>query len=187
MRLTFLDFAPQPLQIVELALICGEDVHDHVAQIDQNPRALIVPLDARDFVAFAFGALDDRVGNRTRLNFRAPGDQCKSICENRASADVDRGKVFALAIERGVADDFDQFSDGETPSIAKPNFLAAANVCGAAGSPCRSKYPNDCAIVARIAAVKSEHAKRHSSSRSAYLRPGSSPSARYSTQSSGDI
>ena len=99
-----------------------------MAQVDQNPRTLIVPLDPRDGEAFGFRAFHDRVGNRARLNLRTPRDERERIRKYRASADVDRGKVFALAIERGVADDVDQFSDGEPPSIAKPKALAAANV-----------------------------------------------------------
>ena len=44
---------PQPFQVVERALLGRKDVHDHVAQIDENPGSVGVAFDARDAVAVA--------------------------------------------------------------------------------------------------------------------------------------
>jgi hypothetical protein len=77
-------------------LIGRKNVHDHVAKVEQNPRAVGISLDAPDRQALSFTALDDRIGDGACLNFRTTGDQGKGVGKNRASGDVDGDKILAL-------------------------------------------------------------------------------------------
>ena len=107
MRLALLNLAPQPFEIVELTLFRREDVDDGIAQIEQDPAAIGMALDALDGVAVGLRGLDDRVDDRTRLNLRTAGDDCERVGKNRAAGYVDGNEVFALFFERGVTNDVD--------------------------------------------------------------------------------
>jgi len=134
--LPFLDFAPQALQVVELPLLGREDVDDRVSEIEQNPGAVSVALDSFDREPLSLAALHDGVGDGSRLNLRASGHDCKRVGENRAAADVDGDEIFALFLERGVADDVDQFSDGSTPcALEAEKARRMASVRGAGSRP----------------------------------------------------
>lgn len=107
MRLAFLDLAPEALEVIELALLGSKDVDNRVPQVEQDPAAVGVALDPLHRVAFGFGALGNRVGDRARLNLRAAGNDDERVGEDRAPAYVDGDKIFALFLERGVANDVD--------------------------------------------------------------------------------
>ena len=86
-------------------------MRDDVAEIDEDPAAVGVAFEAANRTALALRRLDDRIGDRTGLNFRAPANDGKRVGENRASVDVDCDKVLAFLIEGCVADNVDQIAD----------------------------------------------------------------------------
>jgi hypothetical protein len=106
-RLPFLDLAPEALEVVECPLLGRKDVDDGVPEIEQNPSAVGVTLDASDRMTGGFCALDDRIGDRARLNLGPSGHEHERIREYRAPAYVDGNKIFAFFFERGVPNDVD--------------------------------------------------------------------------------
>jgi hypothetical protein len=106
-RLPLLNFAPQAFEVVELPLFGREHVDDCVAQVQKNPAAVGVALYALDRMPLGLGALDDRIDDGARLNLRTAGDEYERIGQNRATGYVDGNKIFALFLERGVANDVD--------------------------------------------------------------------------------
>ena len=113
-------------------------MYDGVAEIDKDPAAFVIALDAADCPAVTLDCFDDGVGNCARLNLRTPGDENEGIGKNRSSRDVDGGEIFAFLVERGLARDLDYIADMETSSStlgAMPNVRAAAAVGGASGLP----------------------------------------------------
>lgn len=95
--------------MVERALFRRENVNDHAAEVEKNPTAVSVPLDAHRSYSRLFRRIYDRFGERADVDARAPGDDCKGIGEDGAAAHVDSGKLLSLLVECGNAHDLDQF------------------------------------------------------------------------------
>jgi hypothetical protein len=105
--LPLLDLAPEALEVVELTLLGREHVDDRVAQVEQNPAAVRMALHPSHRVTLGLRPFDDRVGNRSCLNPRAAGHDRERVREDRASAHIDSDEIFALFLERSVANDVD--------------------------------------------------------------------------------
>src|SRR5688500_7815722 len=81
--------APHPLEIVEAAHFGAEQVHDHVAGIDQHPVGGREPFDARIAMAFLLEALGEVRGDRRDLAGRAPGGDHHVVGDARLALERD--------------------------------------------------------------------------------------------------
>ena len=97
-------------------------MNDHMAEVDQDPRAIGIAFHSRRLETLGSGALDDAIGDCASLNFRTARDDCKCVSKNRASAYVDGREIFALFLQGRVANDVDQFSDGLFPLLISSNL-----------------------------------------------------------------
>lgn len=79
---------------------------DHGAKVDQYPAAVAIALGARDRKPMLFGGFGDGVGNRARLDFRAPTHDDEGISDDRAAVQIQDGDVFSFFIFGRGADDF---------------------------------------------------------------------------------
>jgi hypothetical protein len=100
--------APQPLQVIERAILRGENVRYDAAEIDQDPTAVGIALRPSDTVSGFPGALDDRIRNRASLNVRAAVHDDECVGENRTASQIEDGDVFAFLFLRGASDDVDE-------------------------------------------------------------------------------
>jgi hypothetical protein len=82
-------------------------MHDHIPQVDQDPGPVLISFYSRFGKAGGFDAFQDRVDDGADLNLRAPRDERKGVCKNRATAYVDCDEVIALLVERGIANEID--------------------------------------------------------------------------------
>jgi hypothetical protein len=78
-------------------------VHDHVADIDQDPRAVGIPFDASDVVTVLANRFDDPIRDRAGLNFRAPGYDREGVGKDRSAADVERDEGLPFLVEGAIA------------------------------------------------------------------------------------
>jgi hypothetical protein len=78
-----------------------------VAQVDQDPAAVGVALDARPQPRL-LGLVDDRVDDRAGLNRRASGDDDERVRDDRASGEIENGDVLGFLVLGGVARERDQ-------------------------------------------------------------------------------
>ncbi len=83
-------------------------MNDHRPEIQEDPAAFGVAFDARDPPAGGFDRLDDRIGDRSRLDLRAPGDEREVVGEDRFRTDLERLELLALFLFRGRADDINE-------------------------------------------------------------------------------
>jgi hypothetical protein len=90
-------------------------MHDHVAEVDQDPAAVGVAFGARDLASVVACALRNRVGDGTRLDDRAPGDDDECVGDDGPPIEVEDGDVFALFVFGGGADEFDEIRQGISP------------------------------------------------------------------------
>jgi len=110
-------------------------VHDHVTEIDENPRSIGMSFDACDAVSVMAHGLDDRIGDSARLDLRAAADDREGIGQDRAPAYVEDREGFAFFVECALANDVYQLADVCT---SNPKVRAASSVGGAADTPLRS-------------------------------------------------
>ena len=88
---------------------------DHGADVDQDPAAVGVPLGARDREPILAGRLDDRVGDRSRLNLRAARDDDERVGDDGTPIEVEDGDILAFLVFGGGADDVDEFRQSVSP------------------------------------------------------------------------
>ncbi len=114
----FGDPPPKPFEVVELALIGCEDVGDDVAEVDQDPPPVGVALGTAAQPRLR-GFLDDRVGDRARLDHRAPGHDDERIGDDGASGEVEDGDVLGFLVLRGFEYERDEieFRQGVVPPM----------------------------------------------------------------------
>lgn len=74
-----------------------EDVDDHVTVVDQDPRALALPLERAEILV-PFQLLDDRVGDGGGLSFAPRRDDDQRIRVGAQAVDVDDGDVLPLLV-----------------------------------------------------------------------------------------
>ena len=84
-----------------MTLIGGEHVNDDRAEIDEDPAAVAIPLGARDRESIRARGLGNRVGDRARLDFRAPRHNDERIGYDRAALEIDDRDVLAFFIVGG--------------------------------------------------------------------------------------
>jgi len=72
-----------------------------VSEIEQDPIAVGMTLNAPDAHARLFDLFRDAIGDRPRLNFGASGDDDELVGDNRFAGDVDLHELFAFFIECG--------------------------------------------------------------------------------------
>jgi hypothetical protein len=63
-------------------------MRDDVGEIDEDPSAVVVALGARNVEPVLFRGVDDRVGDRTRLNFRAARDDDERIGDGGPALEI---------------------------------------------------------------------------------------------------
>jgi hypothetical protein len=94
-------------------------VCDDRTQIDQDPAALSVPLRTRHREAVLARRIGNRVGDRPRLNFRAPGDDDERIGNDGPAVEVEDGDILAFLVFGGGADDVDEFRQTVSPGALR--------------------------------------------------------------------
>jgi hypothetical protein len=90
--------APHLLEIVELAHLGTEQMHEHIAGIDQNPVAMRQPLDAWRFQAGVFDRLDHVLGDRSDMYAGASGGYDHGIGDRGLAMQVEANDVFCFGI-----------------------------------------------------------------------------------------
>lgn len=95
--------APESLEAVELARPRGEDVHDDVEEVDEDPLGLALALDARRTPRRA-EPLADAVGDRLGLTGGGAGDEDEEVGVGDRLADGKDGDVAALLARRQAGD-----------------------------------------------------------------------------------
>lgn len=88
---------------------------DDVAEIDEDPVAVGVALDARYFQSVLLDLLADAVRDGSRLNLRASRDDDELVGEDRASGDVDLREIFRFFVERRRAYDVNYVRQCQPP------------------------------------------------------------------------
>jgi|GEM_PF-4473280 len=83
-------------------------MHDHRTEIEQDPTAFGVALDAGYPPAGALDRFDDRIGDRPGLDLRTSGDQREIVGKNRFRADFERLELLAFFLFRSGADDLNE-------------------------------------------------------------------------------
>jgi hypothetical protein len=90
-------------------------VRDDRTEIDQDPTAIGVPLRTRHPESVLAGGVRDGVGDRSRLNFRAPGDDDERIGNDGPAVQVEDRDVLSFFVFGGGADDVDEFRQSVSP------------------------------------------------------------------------
>jgi hypothetical protein len=93
-------------------------VRDDRAEVDQDPAAVRVPLRTRDRKAVLTNGIRNGIGDRARLNFRAPGDDDERIGNDGPAVQIEDRDVLALLVFGGGADDVDEFRQSVSPGVA---------------------------------------------------------------------
>ena len=96
--------SPQSLEIVELANLGSEDMHDHVAGIDQHPIAVGQALDMKTLDSGFLEALGDIFRDRTDVPVDPAGGDDHVIGKCRFAAKVDGDRFFRLHIDQAGED-----------------------------------------------------------------------------------
>jgi hypothetical protein len=96
--------SPQSLEIVEFANLGSEDVHDHVAGIDQHPIAVGQALDMEAFDSGLLEAFGHIFRNRTDVPVYPAGGDDHVIGKCRFAAKVDGDRFFRLHIVQAAED-----------------------------------------------------------------------------------
>jgi hypothetical protein len=102
---------PHFFEVIEIPRFGAEDVHDNVAQIDENPIAGITPLDAQDVVPGFLQGIDQAVGKRDDLTVRLTAANDHTICKGCFSDKVDIDHVVCLAVFQNARDERDEVQD----------------------------------------------------------------------------
>src|SRR5207342_17178 len=93
---------PEPLQLVELTLLVVLDVHDDVAEVEQHPAAVPLPLAADRLGADLTQPVLHLVDDGADLAVAGRGDDDEGIGERQLLADVDTGDGGGeLLVRRG--------------------------------------------------------------------------------------
>ena len=100
-RLLRIGGTPEALEVVEGALLGGEDVRHDGSGIDQDPAAVGVAFGTRDREAGRAGLRDDCVRDRARLDFRAAGDDDERIGNDGPAIEVQDRDILALFVFGG--------------------------------------------------------------------------------------
>lgn len=90
--------APHLLEVVELAHLGTEQMHDHVAGIDQNPVAMRQPFDARASESGILDPLDHTFRDRSHMHAGASGGDDHGIGEGSLAMQVEADDVFCFGI-----------------------------------------------------------------------------------------
>ena len=96
--------SPQSLEIVELANLGSEDMHDHVAGIDQHPIAIGQALDMKAFDSGFLEALGHILRDRTDVPVDPAGGDDHVIGKCGFAAKVDGDRFFRLHIVQAGED-----------------------------------------------------------------------------------
>ena len=81
-----------------------ERVHDHVAEVDEDPPAFAVALDADRRAPGGFRALDDAIGDRLDLPLSAAAAQDEEVRDRRDLGHVHDEDVLGLLVGRRFDD-----------------------------------------------------------------------------------
>ena len=76
-------------------------MRDDRAEIDQDPAAVLIALGAGDREAIFPRRIGDRVGDRTRLNFRAAGNDDERIGDDGPAVEVKDGDILTFLVFGG--------------------------------------------------------------------------------------
>src|SRR5579859_3984794 len=96
---------PKTLDVVETPRLLLEDVHDDVAEIDEDPRRGGRPFDGKGSLLFLGARLFDRLGQRVDVTARPAGHENEKIGVVDLSDHVEDLDGERLLLERGTSDD----------------------------------------------------------------------------------
>jgi hypothetical protein len=91
---------PQPLELVEGALLLVLDVHDDVAEVDEDPAVVTPALATQRLGAGQPDTLLDLVDDRTDLTFVGRRGDDEDVGEGQLTGDVDGDDVLGLLLGR---------------------------------------------------------------------------------------
>lgn len=84
---------PQPLELIETALIVVEDVNDEFAEIEENPPALGFPLPSNELVSGEVQIIFDAVGNRLGISLTSTGHDEENVGNGQTVGHIERHGV----------------------------------------------------------------------------------------------
>src|SRR5258708_4229803 len=143
--------APQPLELVELALLGDERVHDDISEIDEDPSPAAVPLDADRHAARGLRLLDDAIGDRLHLTFAATAAQDEEVGDGRDLGHVHDEDVFGLLVARRLDDEIGHCARAPSAPDDCPaaRYRPRASMCRQTASGTRYRSDRPRAALAR--------------------------------------
>ena len=94
--------SPDLFQIIEAANFRTEQVHNHVAEIDQNPVSVWQAFDFRSLPRRLFDLLSQVIGNRAHMTGRPARSNYHDVRERRLFSKINEREVFGFVVfQRG--------------------------------------------------------------------------------------